>query len=179
MPKNNRTGRAGILTDEQLVELLSECNPNHKLLFAIAYYTSGRITECLKLRREDSKAGTITFRRQNTKTKISRQVPVASKLQAIIDELGLPSSGWLFPNKTGENHMSRQAADKALRKVCDYIGLEGISTHSFRRTSMTKLYNQNVPLTTIQDRSGHKNLENLAKYLERDEQAVADAGELL
>ncbi len=177
--KNNREGQAEVLTDAQLEELLSECNPNHKLLFAIAYYTSARISEVLKLRREDFKAGIITFRKKNTKTKKSRQVRISAKLKAIIDEAGLPESGWLFPNKDSSKHISRQAADKALRKVCDYIGLEGVSTHSFRRTSITNMFRKGIPLKTIGEVSGHEDLDNLVKYIEIDRKEVDAAVEVL
>ena len=114
--KNNRHGQAEILSDDDLAQILNECEPKHKLLFAIAYYTSARISEVLKLERNDIKGGYITFKKKNTKTKNTRQVKISTKLQTVINEVGLPNSGYLFPGKkTG--HLTRQAADAALRKV--------------------------------------------------------------
>ena len=65
--------------------------------------------------------------------------------------------------------------DLFLRKVCDRIGLEGHSTHSFRRTTLTRLSNGKVPLQVIQEISGHKSLEELKRYLEVSKEQVEDA----
>lgn len=72
-----------------------------------------------------------------------------------------------------------QSADRALRKACDYIGLKGFSTHSFRRTALTKLYKAGVPLPTLQKRSGHASSASLALYIDIDREEVDGAGELL
>jgi integrase/recombinase XerD len=42
----------------------------------------------------------------------------------------------------------------------------GITTHSFRRTALTKLSNAGVPLRVIQQISGHKSLASLQLYLQ-------------
>lgn len=177
--KNNRHGQAGVLSDEQLEELLEQCNEQYRLLFAITYYTSARISEVLKLEASDIKGNTITFRKNNTKTKTTRQVKISSKLQQIIDKSDIPKKGFVFANQQGNNHISRQAVDKYLRKVCDYLGFEGISTHSFRRTGITKMFKSGVPLKTIGQHSGHKDLDNLVKYIEVDESEKDAAIELL
>jgi integrase/recombinase XerD len=100
------------------------------------------------------------------------------KLKAILGNANLPTSGYLFPGRR-ENHLTRQAADLALRKACNYIGLKGISTHSFRRTGLTKLHKMGVPLKTLQERTGHSDLANLARYLAVGRDEVDAAAELL
>ena len=85
---------------------------------------------------------------------------------------------YLFPGKN-RGHLTRQAADLALRKACDYLGIQGVSTHSFRRTGLTKLYKQGVPLKTLQERTGHVDLGNLAKYLAIGRDEVDAVAELL
>jgi hypothetical protein len=45
-------------------------------------------------------------------------------------------------------------------------GIEGASTHSFRRTALTQMSNAGIPLRIIQEISGHSNLEQLQRYLE-------------
>ncbi len=159
-------------------ELLGTLSPKHKLLFGICYYTSCRISEALQLQRADLIGDRIVFRAATTKTKKTREVKVPQKLAQIINEVGLPAKGYLFVGSTN-NHMSRQAADKALRQACDYIGLKGISTHSFRRTGITKLHDAGVPLRTLQQRTGHASLANLAVYVEVNQADVDAAGELL
>ena len=176
--KNNRNGQAEVLTDEQLAELIQVMQPNHQLLFAICYYTSCRVSEALKLERSDIIGDRIVFRARTTKTKMTRDVKIPSKLKAILKQSDLSPTGYLFPGKN-TGHLTRQAADLALRKACDYLGIQGVSTHSFRRTGLTKLYKQGVPLKTLQERTGHVDLGNLAKYLAIGRDEVDAVAELL
>ena len=53
------------------------------------------------------------------------------------------------------------------------MGIEGVSTHSFRRTALTQMSNAGIPLRIIQEISGHRTLDELYKYLEvRSEQVT-------
>ncbi len=54
--------------------------------------------------------------------------------------------------------------------------LKGISTHSFRRSGLTKLYKQGMPLPILQKRSGHASIANLTFYLDIDRDEVDAAG---
>jgi integrase/recombinase XerD len=126
------------------------------------------------LQRSDIIDDHIVFRAKTTKGKKTTEVKIAFKLAALINEVALPRHGFLFPGKHPDEHLTRQAADLALRQACDYIGLKGVSTHSFRRTEITKLHDAGVPLATIQKRSNHSSLANLAYYIEVN-QADVDA----
>lgn len=163
--KNQRSGKARVLDGEELAALLDELPDNHRALFAICYYTSCRVSEALQLKASDIKGDRIVFRASTTKTGASREVKITSKLAAILAAVELPKEGFLFPGKRG-GHMSRQAADKALRFAAAYIGLEGVSTHSMRRSGITKLHRAGVPLATIQAHTGHKSLGSLGHYIE-------------
>ncbi|MCA2710476.1 MAG: tyrosine-type recombinase/integrase [Microcystis sp. M015S2] len=55
------------------------------------------------------------------------------------------------------------------------IGFKGISTHSFRRTALTRMHAAGVPLRTIQKISGHSSLGALAFYLEVTDENIRDA----
>lgn len=176
--KNNRNGQAEVLTDEQMAALIAVMQPHYQLLFAICYYTSCRVSEALKLERSDIIGDRIVFRRSTTKTKQTRDVKIPQKLMAILADADLPVSGYLFPGKK-RGHLTRQSADLALRQACDYLGIRGVSTHSFRRTGLTKLYKAGVPLKTLQERTGHVDLGNLAKYLAIGKEEVDAVAELL
>ncbi len=176
--KNNRNGQAEVLTDQQLENLFDVFSPQHRLIFALCYYTSCRVSEALKLERSDIISDRIVFRARTTKTKTTRDVIIPTKLKALLNQTELPTKGYLFPGKR-KGHLTRQAADLALRKACDYLGIQGVSTHSFRRTGLTKLYKQGVPLKTLQERTGHTDLGNLAKYLAIGRDEVDAVAELL
>lgn len=108
----------------------------------------------------------------STKTNHSREVPISPGLAAILKDCQLPTSGRLFG-------VSRQAADKALRQVCDRLELKGVSTHSFRRTAATRLHKNNVPLRVIQKIGGWSSLQALQLYLEVSQEQVEDVISLL
>ncbi len=62
-----------------------------------------------------------------------------------------------------------------LREACARVGLEGVSTHSFRRTALTQMSNAGIPLRVIQEISGHRTLDELYKYLEVKPEQVLGA----
>jgi integrase/recombinase XerD len=184
--KVDRHGSAATLSSDQLDQLLAAApSPRYRALWAIQRWTAGRIGECLALSWGDIN-GAVTFRRANTKTKTTRQVPTAPQLATELEayriawaqEHGhLPARNEaLFPAK-GSTHspMSRQAADKALRQTCEALGLEGVSTHSFRRSFATGALKRGVGLPTIQKVTGHKSLGSLGHYLDVDEAEVLAA----
>ncbi|MHC5831432.1 MAG: tyrosine-type recombinase/integrase, partial [Nostoc sp.] len=52
-------------------------------------------------------------------------------------------------------------------------------THSFRRTALTQMSNAGIPLRVIQEISGHRNLEQLQRYLEVSDDQVLGAAAAL
>ena len=173
MPKVNRNGQAVVLKDDQLAELFATLEQPHRLLFQICYYTAARVGEVVQLRAEDIVAGRVVYRAQTTKTKTTRDVAIAPPLAAALKAVDLPQSGYLFSGRVN-NHLTTQAADKALRQACDYLGFKGVSTHSFRRSLLTKMHNQGHSLRPLQQITKHSDIGNLAKYLDVGQQE-ADA----
>jgi len=55
------------------------------------------------------------------------------------------------------------------------VGIEGGSTHSFRRTALTQMSNAGIPLRIIQEVSGHRSLSQLQNYLEVQDSQVLGA----
>ncbi len=178
MPKCDRNGQAEIFTDEQLDLVLGEMSMRMRVLFSICRYTGCRISEARQLRAEDLVNNAIVFRRGNTKTKKTREAPMHPKLKATLQAAILPTTGYLFPSghrKRGSGPISRQACDKALRIACDRLGLEGYSTHSFRRSALTKMSNAGIPLRLVQEISGHSDLGSLQRYLAVQPKQLEDA----
>jgi integrase/recombinase XerD len=57
-------------------------------------------------------------------------------------------------------------ADKILKSASKRVGLEGVSTDSFRKTALTVMSSAGIPLRVIQEISGHNDLGTLQRYLE-------------
>jgi integrase/recombinase XerD len=201
MPKVSRKGQAEVLNQEQLAQLWAELNFPHTLIAQLAYYTGSRISEVCSLKIEDISAGQVVVRQH--KTDRTKEVVMVPQLKAAIAQAQLPSSGYLFPaakwtratvkqyriqrqdngdyhfEQVGERpprqHISTRAVDKALRQVCDLLGLEGVSTHTFRRSLATHLYDAGVPLRQIMAITGHASLASLTSYLNLEQRAAGDA----
>ncbi|WP_442948516.1 tyrosine-type recombinase/integrase [Nostoc sp.] len=122
----------------------------------------------------------LIIRKSNTKGKLAtRSIPVIEDLRRLLGEY-YPLAGeiYLFPGRS-EGDISEDSAARILRGACKQAGVIGVSTHSFRRTALTQMSNANIPLRVIQEISGHRNLEQLQKYLEvSDEQVLGAAASL-
>ncbi len=176
--KEDRFGQSATLSEEEVELLFNELAPKYRLLFAVCLYTSCRISEALKLERKSIYKDEIVFRAPNTKTKKTRTIPISSKLRSILDEVELPSTGHIFLNKQGKP-LSRQSADLALRKACEVLGIQGVSTHSFRRTAITRMHKAGIPIKTIKSHSGHADSKTLMLYIDVDEKDRRDAIEVI
>ena len=59
--------------------------------------------------------------------------------------------------------------------ACQQLGLQGVSSHGFRRSLATTAVRHGVPLHVIQRITGHKSLGSLGHYLDADESEVLAA----
>ena len=117
----------------------------HQLLFVICYYTSSRVAEALKLQRSDLIGDRTILGSVTKKEKPTREVKIPASLAGILRGSDVPGSGYISLS-IRSGHLSRKPVNFAIRKACDYISFLGITTDSFRRTSLTKLYDARVPL---------------------------------
>lgn len=167
--KVDGNGQGKILTSDELRLLFSEGlrSPRDRALFGICLFTGCRVSEALALQTTDIRGAMLTFRKSTTKGKLkTRVVDIQPGLAALLAEYQ-PKPGALFPGMRGVSPtLTRFAADKILRAACQRSGLEGVSTHSFRRTALTMMSSAGIPLRVIQEISGHNNLEALQRYLE-------------
>ena len=185
--KIDRHGRAKILTQYEIQLLFNEgftLNPvRDRTLFAVCLYTACRINECVTLHTRDLYDSrnrvrpNLLIRKGHTKRKLAtRTIPVIEDLKVKLKEYKSPQpNGYLFPGRHGKGHMNPNSADWILREACKRVGIEGVSTHSFRRTALTQMSNAGVPIRIIQEISGHRTLDELYKYLEVKPEQVRGA----
>lgn len=107
----------------------------------------------------------ISFRGVNTKTGESRQAMIDANLSQLLENyVEMPESGYVFPGRHGRGRMRRQSADRILRETCQGIGLDGVSTHSFRRSFVTQQRKLGRTPHQIKQLTGHKSLGSLLEY---------------
>ena len=175
--KVNRYGKAEILTPTQISLLFNEgfVKPRDKALFAVCLYAAARINEACTLCRLDvigheGIRDKLVLRKIHTKGKRdTREIDIHPRLREYLSdyiESGYDlKKPWLFPGRHGRGHIHKGSADFILRSACDRLNIEGVSTHSFRRTALTRMSDAGVPLRHIQALSGHRTLAALERYL--------------
>ncbi|MFB2881827.1 tyrosine-type recombinase/integrase [Floridanema aerugineum] len=178
MPKIDRYGKAAILNAQQITKLFDAFRSDRdRALFGCCLYLGCRISEACSLQTEDCYTdegqvrSQIQIRKSNTKGKQgTRTIDAHPELVKLL-EVHKPGKLWVFQSRSYHwRHLDADSADWILRKACKKAGLEGVSTHSFRRTALTAMSNAGVPLRVIQDISGHHSLNELQKYLEVSEE---------
>jgi integrase/recombinase XerD len=182
MCKTNRSGKSSLLTKPQLELFLANLPVKYSLLAELMYFTAGRVNEIttLRVRNINIKDALLTIEKSSTKTKETRQVPLPAtllgNLELWIKENMLGSDDFIFFTdsrntkvKKGEKSISTQSVDKYFRKTFDWVGINGASTHSFRRTRLTQLHiEEKWSLREIMDISGHSSIVSLQQYLDTD-----------
>lgn len=74
-------------------------------------------------------------------------------------------SEFLFPGYRGKGCLTLGSAFQFCDAAFKKLGIINASSHSFRRTCLTRLHDGGVNLRVIQEISGHRNLKTLQDYL--------------
>ena len=185
--KVNRSGKSKVLSREERDLIQTHLPQKYQLIAEVLYWSAGRITEVLNIRVRNlvPDREMVVLERDTTKTKETREVFLPQELMRKLvlrgTCLGLKPADYLFFNESTTMRtdaetrpLSIQSFDKELRRVCDWNGLSGISSHSFRRTQLTELYRDGWSLREIQHISGHKSLQSLQEYLDVDKEEIVD-----
>ena len=179
--KNNRFGQAKVLDTNELDLIIKYLPSNyHKFLARTLRNTGARIGEVVQLRWRDVGKEQILFPATITKRKLkSREIFISNSFyKSLMDfkldwtiykgRKPLPEDYVFYGRKEG-SHLSTRAFMLALDKALERAKINGVSSHSFRRTQLTQLHRKQVPLNVIKSISGHQSLNTLSLYLQVDD----------
>ena len=185
MSKSNRSGKSKCLNKEQLEAFISNLPQKYGLLAETMYFLAARVGEAtsIRVRNINSNYQVVTLEKMTTKCKETREIPIGSKLlsdlQGWISDNDLKDDDYIFFSSSrnikqvpGQKKLSNQSVDEYFSKTFDWIGIQGASTHSFRRSRLTHLMEKNWNVREIMDISGHKNLLSLQQYLDSDKKVT-------
>jgi len=185
--KTNRYGQAAVLSAQQLDQLISALQGrHHQALAEVCRRTACRISEGRQLTWQCVTSSGITFPKTLVKGKLqSRSVPATPRLQQILSEWRgewlrvngrEPLNGdFVFPGRFAGQCLSSRAFMDALQRAALETGLEGVSSHSFRRSALSSASEAGVPLAALRTLSGHQSLSTLQRYLEISQTAKEQA----
>ena len=128
--KHQRCGQSSILSSENLDNLIDALPAGpHRVLATILRFTAARVSEARMLRWAAISDTHILFTAATTKTKTSREVPLAPQLLDVLNrwkaETNPRPTDFIVPGGVVGRPMSRQAFDKQLRATCEQLGLSG------------------------------------------------------
>ena len=180
------------LTTEQYKEIIQTmkegfcgCRPNERVATALVLEGNLglRISDIVKLRLCDIVLDGDRYRLEivEQKTGKSRIFTVPLVIQQYIENYclrnGLRRDELIFP-------LTERAIQKQLKIVCDYLGFEGISTHSFRKWYATEIYkNSGYDIALVQRLLQHSSAATTQRYIgiepQRIEAAIQGHAQLL
>ena len=136
------------LTEEQYKEIIDtirtgflSSRPNQRIATALVLEANLglRISDILQLRLKDIVKDGERYRLDIVEQKTGKSrtftvpVEIYQYIQQYCIDAEIKSNEAIFP-------ISERAVQKHLKAVCDYLGYEGISTHSFRKFFATNIY---------------------------------------
>ncbi len=187
------------LTDEQYREIISAlktgftgCRPNERIATALVVEANLglRIGDVLSLRLSDIVKDGDRYRLdiQEGKTHKPRTFTVPATIYEYLESYamrnGIGPQELLFASEGTEKKARARAVQKQLAIVCDYLGYEGIGTHSFRKWYATSIYQNNgCDISLVQHLLQHSSASTTQRYIgiepQRVEQAIAGHALLL
>lgn len=172
------------LTTEQYKEIIQTmkegfygCRPNERIATALVLEGNLglRISDIVKLRLCDIVLDGGRYRLEivEQKTGKSRVFTVPLVIQQYIENYclrnGLRRDERIFP-------LTERAIQKQLKIVCDYLGFEGISTHSFRKWYATEIYkNSGYDIALVQRLLQHSSAATTQRYIGMEPQRIEAA----
>ena len=176
--KSKRHGQSRVLSTDELDLLISKLpEQHHQIVAEICRRTGCRIGEATQLTWGMVSESAVTFQRGITKGKLaSRSVPVTPALWEALRSWRVawlvrqgrePVAGdYLVPGRFVGSCLSTRSFMDALERAASESGLEGVSSHSFRRSALTSAHNAGVLLRVLMALSGYKSMSALQRYLE-------------
>lgn len=172
------------LTTEQYMEIITTMKkgfcgmrPNERVATALVLEGNLgiRISDILSLRPRDIVRDGDRYRLAIVEQKTGKQrvftVPLV--IEQYIENYalrnGIKPNELLFP-------ITEREVQKQLKTVCDYLGYEGIGTHSFRKWYATEIYNSNGhDIALVQRLLQHSSAAVTQRYIGIEPQRIEDA----
>ena len=172
------------LTTDQYKEIIQTmkegfcgCRPNERIATALVLEGNLglRISDILSLRLCDIVMDGDRYRLEivEQKTGKKRVFTVPLVIQQYVENYclrnGIRREERIFP-------ITERAVQKQLKIVCDYLGYEGISTHSFRKWYATEIYKSNgCDIALVQRLLQHSSAATTQRYIGIEPQRIEEA----
>lgn len=163
----------------------------NRAMIVMTFYAGLRVGEIAQLRVGDVYDRDGAVRKEmlldgaRVKNKHARTVFIAEKLRkelicyrAALKSLGLEEP--LFPNqKSPERGFSPNTASQHLATIYKRAGVDGATSHSGRRTFITRLASRGVGVRVLASLAGHRSISTTQRYIDVNDEMKRAAVELI
>ena len=140
----------------------------YRAIFMLLYGAGLRISEALKLTVADIDSKRMVLALHDTKTNYDRIVPLSQKLLEALRACWKalrPTGQYLFPGRSGEAPLTREAVLDAIKKAARAAGItKNVHPHSLRHAYATHLLEAGSNLREVQLLLGHRSIQSTTQY---------------
>lgn len=151
--------------------------PNYRISAALIIQANLglRIGDIVRLRLSDIiyESGRYRLQIWEQKTGKERNFTVPTEIYIFLQRYALENN--LINPKSRLFHLTVRAIQSHLKLVTDYLGLEGVSTHSFRKYFANSIYLQDYNVELVRVLLNHSNVAVTQHYLSVDTKQVEQA----
>ena len=185
--------QAKTLTERELKLVLAHCATRHhaardRLAVLLGHWAGLRAKEiaALKISHVKNDDGTIRdsflLTAEETKGRKARRVFVSTRLQkeigSYIEKTKLRQvNPYLLQSQKGQC-FSPNTMCQLLNSIYQACGIEGASSHSGRRSFITKLASKSVSIKVLAEIAGHSSIQTTARYISVNEDLIRAAIEI-
>ncbi len=164
--------RLRVCTPAEIKAILAAASPDLALLARLTIESLPRLSEALRLRREDIGAKSVTI--VQSKSGRSRRVPVTPELRGLL-LARCHAAGYVFGLGTKGEPPQTAAISVAFTRLIRALKLRGISHHTFRHTGASVMVANGVSLRAVQVIGGWTSLRMVERYAHVDDAELARA----
>lgn len=126
----------------------------------------------------------IALSPNQTKGRYSRSVVLNRKLQKLLADYysELPKHNLEFPliySQKSHKHFSPNSLCQVFGRIYKAAGIRGATSHSGRRTFITRLASKGVSARVLMELAGHKHLSTTQRYIDVNARMLKEAVELI
>lgn len=180
-------GQARTLTDREFHKLIEKIgNTRHgkrnQLMLYMTHYAGFRVGELAALKVKDVRDDEGRVREQvileahQTKGNKGRSVFLPAKLRELLMNFlhGKNGDEFLFSSQKGDC-FTANTLQSTMTRLYLQSGLTGCSSHTGRRSFLTKLASQGVSVRVLQELAGHKHIGTTQRYIDVNDEMKRSA----
>jgi len=187
--------QAKVLTDKELKKVIGYIDAfdrhaeRNKAIILLGHYCGMRVSEVASLLvsdviNEKSEVNDVIHLTANqTKGSNSRRVFVSKKAKAALkyylqSDLSVTQHTYLFQTQKSKR-FNTNALTQLVKRLYERVGIVGATSHSMRRTFITKLATSGVSVRVIAEAVGHSSIATTQRYIDVNDELIGNAVELV